>query len=573
MKRKILAVIMVFAVVLGTFAGTSLTASAETKTYPVGAQVNAYVDTGAKTLTFSTSVSSTADPVKMNQITIGNAPWKEYAEEIEHIVVENKIANITAGAATNLPNLKDVEIGADVSEIDPRAFVDSPSLNSFTVKDGNKFFATSANKQILLSKDGKILVHAAIASLKTYTVPNSIIAIADYAFYGASKLERFKIGTGLAAIGNYAFAGCSIKGDPSDDDEIRIFTIPDNVRIIGANAFQGNLFETTTFSYNLNDIGESAFEDCTALTNIERIDNPVMIVGKNAFLNTGILNSAKETIFNGDRYEWSDIVKNDDTLSKIRYSMLDPQDKEYVAYDVNGGLVTFIPQNQLFTKNEEVTISNVDAADNKIEPAHAKYYFAGWTEDKPDDTVTFTEDYMHAGDTFKPKTAVRLYAAWTKDITLIFDANGGTLTEGLSPVRKDDPVESYKLPKAVPTNTKYKFLGWSKDKDAASPDYSPEGTMRLTENTILYAVWNTDGPFDVTIDANGGKFSDGETKKVLEGVKVKGTDYTVTGVETPTRERYEFAGWSVDGGAATTSPVVKTDYNTTVKATWKFLGP
>ena len=225
MKRKILAVIMVFAVVLGTFAGTATTASADGGSWGVGAQVTATVDTGRKELIFRSTASTTGDPVKMNQITIGNAPWKEYAEDIEHLIVENGIANISCGAGVDLPNLKDITIGKDVSEIDPRAFINSPSVNSFTVVEGNKYFKDGDNKLLLLTADGKTIVHAAVGALTVYVFPekdtsasgrvkDDIIAIGDYAFYGAAKLERIKLSSKIAAIGEYAFSGCKIKGDP-----------------------------------------------------------------------------------------------------------------------------------------------------------------------------------------------------------------------------------------------------------------------------------------------------------------------------------------------------------------------
>ncbi|MBR3620287.1 MAG: leucine-rich repeat protein, partial [Clostridia bacterium] len=530
-----------------------------------------YVDTVNNLLEFKPGVTS-GDPVKMSAITLGSAPWKDYAENIEHIIVRDGIFNIADGAGAGLPKLKDITIGKDVAEIEPRAFINSPAVSQFTVDENNKTFRTIDSKHILVRKDtvdGKSffsIVRACVGSLTTYTVPESIDssgkehihAICDYAFYGASKLARLKLNSTLISIGEYAFSGCAIKGDPSANDAIRVLTIPDSVRIIGAYAFEGNLFNTTSFSYNLNTIGENAFANCEALTEITAINNPVMLVERNAFFKTNLSKGTTPISFNGSSDEWREVAKNDSTLStlsSIRYASINPHNTEYIAYDINGGSVFTIPENQNYVKkdtNLNLTgidpIKNEDANGYSVYPLHPTKYFAGWSTEKLEQVMLDTSLYQ-PGDTFdvetvKKRPSVRLYAAWTDEINLVFNANGGTLTKGLESVKKDQPVNSYKLPKAVPTHKKYNFVGWSKDKDAKTADYQPEDTIKLNKNTILYAVWNTEGPYDVIIDAAGGKLSDGNSKKVLAGVKTKGTDYTVSEAN-PTRDRYEFKGWSV----------------------------
>lgn len=599
MKRRISAVIMALVTVLGTFACVSLTANAETKQYPVGAQVYAVVDTVNNLLEFRSGAPAGSDPVKMNAITIGNAPWKEYADRIEHIIIRDGVLNVTDGAGSGLPNLKDITIGKDVAEIEPRAFINSPAIEQFNVDENSKVFRSIDSKRILIRKEevaGKAYfsIVRAVTSLTSYVFPESIDdkgtehinAIDAYAFYGASKLSRIKLNSDLISIGDYAFSGCAIKGDPNANDAIRVLTIPESVRIIGEHAFEGNLFNTTSFSYNLNTIGENAFANCEALTEITAINNPVLLVERNAFLNTNLNNGTTLISFNGSSAEWSEVIRRDDTLSRLsstRYASINPHNKEYIAYDINGGSVFTIPENQNHIKKDSsLNITSVDPIKNEdadgfgVYPLHPTKYFAGWSTEKLDQVMLDTSLYQ-PGDTFDTDTlnkhpSIRLYAAWTDEINLVFNANGGTLAQGLESVKKEQPVNSYKLPKAEPTHKKYSFVGWSTDKNATDADYQPEDTIKLNKNTILYAVWNTTGPYDITIDAAGGKLSDGNSKKVLSNAKEKGVDYTVN-EPNPTRDRYEFKGWSVDGGATTMSPVVKTDYNTTVKAVWTFTGP
>lgn len=65
-------------------------------------------------------------------------------------------------------------------------------------------------------------------------------------------------------------------------------------------------------------------------------------------------------------------------------------------------------------------------------------------------------------------------------------------------------------------------------------------------------------------DANGGRFSDGSTRKVV--VREEGADDTVTPPENPTFGDYVFAGWSE---SKTGSTVTTYEYNKTYYATWK----
>lgn len=585
MKKKITAAIMTVVMIIGMFGGSALTASAEQTRYPVGAAIVAQVDTGTKTLSFIRQ--NTASNNKMNEITIGAAPWKDLAEQIEHVNIGEGIVNLTAGSCCDLPNLKDIAIGKDVADISDRAFLGCPSIREFIVDTNNKSYKTIFSRQILTSKDGSVLVRAATGMLTSYVIPSAagekIIRVENYAFSDAAKLERITIGSSVTYIGDYAFAGCPLKGSPSDNDEIRNLVIPSNVRIIGSYAFANTLIRETSFSSGLNTIGEGAFSNCEELTKIAAVENPVMAVGSGAFTGTNKAEVYSVMDFNGSSDEWSTMTKSDAALARWKHSLRDPQDTEYIVYDVNGGSVATIPQNQYFDKklDKEVAVNPLDAAGDALTPIYPGKFFAGWSTE-PLDKVSSSTVLYQAGDIFpkegqKLKASVRLYAAWTDDITLTFDPNGGSLVKGLSPVVFKEVKDSYTLPTAVPENEKYDFVGWSRSKDAASAEYSAGGKIKIDTNITLYAVWNTDGPFSVTFNANGGKLADGKTTKTVAGAKAKDTDYTIT-EGAPSRSRYEFIGWAESAGGAVkykpdNSVKVTANNNITLYAKWKFNGP
>lgn len=67
-------------------------------------------------------------------------------------------------------------------------------------------------------------------SLKSVSIPDSIIRIGGAAFYGCSSLTSITIPSRVTYIGGRAFCDCSA---------LEIITIPDSVEYIGVNAFEG----------------------------------------------------------------------------------------------------------------------------------------------------------------------------------------------------------------------------------------------------------------------------------------------------------------------------------------------
>ncbi|MBQ8207919.1 MAG: leucine-rich repeat protein [Clostridia bacterium] len=63
--------------------------------------------------------------------------WKDYKDVIEHIIVGNNIAKITVDAFNSYPALKDVRLGKQVKQIDPRAFENCPNLTTIW-RDGKE---------------------------------------------------------------------------------------------------------------------------------------------------------------------------------------------------------------------------------------------------------------------------------------------------------------------------------------------------------------------------------------------------------------------------------------------------
>lgn len=128
------------------------------------------------------------------------------------------------------------------------------------------------------------------------------------------------------------------------------------------------------------------------------------------------------------------------------------------------------------------------------------------------------------------------------DYTLSYNANGGsgapaaqTLTGTLSATGK--------ISSTIPTRTGHTFLGWSKSSTATSATYQPGGSISISANTPLYAVWQAH-TYTVVLDANDGS-------SAPESL-IKTYDIPLTLPIGPTRTGYTFTGWNTaaDGSGA-----------------------
>lgn len=78
----------------------------------------------------------------------------------------------------------------------------------------------------------------------------------------------------------------------------------------------------------------------------------------------------------------------------------------------------------------------------------------------------------------------------TFPVYLGYDANNGTnAPDGGSAEIVAGNSATFTISDSVPTRTGYDFLGWSTNKDATSAEYSSGGSITISSNTTLYAVW------------------------------------------------------------------------------------
>ena len=132
------------------------------------------------------------------------------------------------------------------------------------------------------SLNGGDVEYSPCTTLTSVIIPNSVIAIGNYAFYGCSSLTSVTISNSVTSIGEGAFFNCS---------SLTSVTIPNSVTSIGDGVFSGcSSLTSVNISNSVTSIGNYAFFNCSSLTSIT-IPNSITSIGNRAFYGCSSLTS------------------------------------------------------------------------------------------------------------------------------------------------------------------------------------------------------------------------------------------------------------------------------------------
>ncbi len=208
-------------------------------------------------------------------------------------------------------------LGPNVQYLLEAAFAGNKFTTGFTVDAGNPYFAHltdsdgTGSSGVLATKDKKTLVSypggkgsSSWFSSPSYTVPNCITEIGDFAFYMNSKLGSITIPNTVTRIGRAAFYECT---------NFSKITIPSSVTELGTSAFCGcvnvtNLsfaspsgltelpghsffylisLKTLTLPEGVKRLGLMSFASCEALTTVN-LSSTVELLDSTCFLDDPI---------------------------------------------------------------------------------------------------------------------------------------------------------------------------------------------------------------------------------------------------------------------------------------------
>ncbi len=179
---------------------------------------------------------------------------------ITKLVVSDGVTKIGEAAFQNCSSITDVEISSSVKSIAGWAFYGCEKIEKTEISDlenwcNISFYDMYANPVYYaqcLYLSGNLLTELII--------PDSVMNVSAYAFYGCKSIQSVVVSNGVLQIGSSAFADCA---------GIKSIVIEDSVTTINSNAFLGCASaQSITIGEGVTSISSNAFMNCSSLTEI-----------------------------------------------------------------------------------------------------------------------------------------------------------------------------------------------------------------------------------------------------------------------------------------------------------------
>ncbi len=251
------------------------------------------------------SVSALQIPATYNGKPVTGIAEEAFAgSNLVSVSLPDGVTAIGARAFADCSELKSITFGKGVKTVGAAAFARCSALSVVNITDigawcGIAFAAASSNP--LYFAHTLYLKNAVVTEIN---LPDSVTAIADYAFYGCDKLVGVNAGNGALSIGKGAFYGCSSLervaigaaetiGEEAFADCVKLdaLNLGSKLKSIGGFAFNRceELVEIS-FPSTLEDVGENAFAECRKLKTVG-LNEGLKTIGDGAFCGCPLIES------------------------------------------------------------------------------------------------------------------------------------------------------------------------------------------------------------------------------------------------------------------------------------------
>ena len=178
---------------------------------PAVVQAQFYFTTNNGTITitgYSGPPWAVTIPTNINGLpvtSIGNYAFYNYYN-LTSVTIPNSVTSVGDYAFEYCSSLFSVAIGNSVTSIGDMAFSYCTSLTAIIVNAHNPAYSSVAG--VLFDKTQTMLIQYPGGQASSYTVPNSVTSIGDYAFSDCLILTSVIIPRSITSIGNYVFYWC-----------------------------------------------------------------------------------------------------------------------------------------------------------------------------------------------------------------------------------------------------------------------------------------------------------------------------------------------------------------------------
>ncbi len=317
----------------------------------------------------------------------------------EDIYIPQGVTKISQYAFYNCLTMKSIHIPSSVTHLGMSAFDICKNLKSVYLDNMESWYQIDIENGSATPFDYATDLYVSGQLVNELQLPNTMINIKPYTFFGMSSLKSIRLPENLVSIGNNAFSRCY---------SLEKIVLPQSLKDIDEGAFSAcTSIEEIIIPDGIKQIKKHTFYNCIALK-VVIIPKSVIYIGQQAFY--GCTNIS-DVYYTGSEEEWEkiDIKDGNDNLLNANihyyYGVV-----VTLTYNTNGGNGDI--ESEQYTPFTDVTITSK-------KPYRVGCEFLGWSMDQNSDNAQYLP-----GDTLKIGAEnVTLYAIWYRntymDVSLI----------------------------------------------------------------------------------------------------------------------------------------------------------
>lgn len=250
----------------------------------------------------------------------------------KNTVIPSSVTSIAGGAFYGCAELESFVLPENVIKVGYGAFIDCNALTSLSVSPNHSIYDSRDNCNAIIQTDNNEL----IVGCKNTTIPDGIKIIGAEAFMGVSDMSSVEIPYGVTIIGSYAFRGCN---------GLTSVTIPDGVNSIADCAFAScKGLQSIDIPSSVRNIGNRVFEGSSNITSLT-ISNILLANSKLRWALSGNdwsncdLYLREDSLFNYSRNTVLQLFKSYSVVNSVNPVRMDNKKGTPIIYDIMGRII------------------------------------------------------------------------------------------------------------------------------------------------------------------------------------------------------------------------------------------
>lgn len=514
---------------------------------------------------------------------IGDSAFEACSGFNNSFTLPSSVTTIGAKAFFGCTKLKStvMTISDSVTSIGTGAFAQCRAISSFDVSATNPNYKSVDG--VLFSKNGATLMQCPGGKYGTYSIPNGVTVISDYAFHGCLGVNEFgswtipdsvtiigeyafyatqatslTLGNSITSIGGWAFYTALIGGQ---------IVFPDTLTTLGRYAFYGcyALTGSLTIPDSITSIGDNTFNGCTQLSGLLTLGDSVTTIDSTAFSSCSftavIIPDSVTTIYSGAFGECTSLatVYNASSIALVKGSSDNGCVAQYATDVYTCHTITLQSNDPTYGNVSDSKIYAIDGTAFTIDGANLStsvpeqhvtatpntdYTFSGWSDASgavtSDRTVSaiFMAESVGYVITVLPNNSE--YGS-VSSATINVAPDSAIVTNGASLTVDGQSVTA--SPASATAQYTYAFSGWSPSSGTVTQDMTITANFTRTLNQYTVNISPNDNTFG-TVNRSSVTVDYGTVMSVSGRVLTIGSvTVTATPANDTVQYAYSFTNW------------------------------